>query len=194
MRWLVLCFALSASSAVGGVAWDESIDGDFSGDRNAPTPVAVANGSNLLIGSTVVGDLDYLTFTVPAGSELSQLVLEEYSSTDGVAFIAIQAGNVFTEPNVGADPANLLGWSHFGEFAGHLGNDILPEMGSAPGAQGFVPPLPAGDYSLWIQQTSSALTGYTFDLVVQPVPEPASIALAGAAALALGLLARRRTG
>ena len=189
MRWLALCFVVLAAPVRGGVVWDESTDGDFSGDRSIPTSVAVSLGSNELVGTTVRNDLDYVTFHVPAGAELSAIVLNHYVSEDAVAFIAIQAGSVFTEPNTGTNPANLLGYLHVGDA--NLGLDILPDMGTADGAQGFTPPLPAGDYSLWIQQTGLALTEYTFDLQITAVPEPTSMMLAFAG-LAIAALIRRR--
>lgn len=187
MRWLPLGLLLVAPAVRGGVVWDESADGDFSDDRLAPTAVSVSLGGNELLGTTVRNDLDYVTFTVPEGGELSALWLRHYASEDPVAFIAVQAGSVFTEPNVGVNPANLLGWLHVGEE--HLGQDVLPAIGQGDGAAGFAPPLPAGDYTLWIQQTGTALTEYAFDAQIAAVPEPGGLELfALAVGAALGPL------
>ena len=50
-------------------------------------------------------------------------------------------------------------------------------------------PLPAGPYTLWIQQTSSQQIGYTFGFTTAPAaPEPAA---AGLVALGLGALLGR---
>ncbi|MBI2824351.1 MAG: hypothetical protein HYX69_06655 [Planctomycetia bacterium] len=170
----------SANIACGSVVWDESVNGDLSGNRLAPTAIAIAVGDNELVGSVKGGELDYVTFTVPAGAVLSKLVLESFTSTDQIAFIAIQNGATFTEPAVGTVTANLLGYTHFGPGEGNVGTDILDDMGTGAGAQGFTPPLPAGAYALWIQQLSS-LTSYQFDFVVSNVPEPSAAALAGGA-------------
>jgi hypothetical protein len=67
------------------------------------------------------------------------------------------------------------------------GTDILDDMGAGLESQGFVPPLPAGDYTLWIQEAGVYAADYQFGFVV--IPEPASL---GLAALALGALALRR--
>lgn len=190
MRWISLVVLLTCPAAA-GVAWDEANDGDLSGNRLAPTAVSVALGGNQLIGQTIRDDLDYVTFQVPAGAQLTALYLDHYLSEDFTAFIGLQAGSVFTEPNVGANPANLLGYSHFGDGVGNVGTDILDDLGQGAGSQGFTPPLPAGDYTLWIQQTGMSLTEYAFDLRIEAVPEPSTLAL-GLATLALAVAAPRR--
>ena len=58
-----------------------------------------------------------------------------------------------------------------------------------PGAIGFTPPLPAGDYTFWMQQTGANSATYQFDFIV--TPEPATAGLLFAAAV---LLLRRRSG
>lgn len=192
MRWMSLFVVLLTTSAWGGVAWDEAVDGDLSGDRLNPTAVSVGLGSNQLIGQTIRDERDYLTFEVPAGAQLTGLFLDEYLSEDFTAFIAIQAGSVLSEPPTGTNPANLLGYTHFGEGAGNVGTDILDDLGQGPGSQGFTPPLPAGAYTLWIQQTGTSLTDYAFDLQIEAVPEPSTFALALTGLGLLGLAVRRR--
>lgn len=188
MRWISLVVVVLTGPAAGGVVWDEAANGDLSGNRLAPTPVGVALGGNQVIGETIRDDLDYVTFQVPPGAHLTALVLDHYASEDFTAFIGLQAGSVFTEPNVGANPANLLGYSHFGDGVGNVGTDILDDIGQGAGSQGFTPPLPAGDYTLWIQQTGMSLTDYAFDLRIEAVPEPSPLAL-GLAAIALAAAA-----
>jgi hypothetical protein len=161
--------------------WIESINGDLSGDRLAPSSLSLTPGLNLIMGDTVVGDRDYLTFNVPTGYSLIAFNLLNFISNDNVAFIGIQSGTTLTEPAVGTDPANLLGYAHFGA---PVPTDYLPILGSAPGAIGFSGPLSAGDYTIWIQQTSPAFTEYSFQADVQAVPEASSGVL-----LLLGLTA-----
>ncbi len=145
--------------------FDEANDGDIVDDRNNPQPLQFVVGENRVNGSTVSPDLDYLTVNVPAGSELTAIELADFTSTDDQSFIAIQAGSVFTEPNNGADPSNLLGYVHFG--ADMVGDDILAAISVGEGAQGFTPPLEAGDYSFWIQETGAELVNYSMVFVVE---------------------------
>lgn len=191
---LGLSLGLLAATAHAGVIWDESVNGDLSGDRLAPSVVTLSVGSNDLLATSSQGDREYLTFAVPAGHLLSSVILDAYAGNDGTAFFGLQSGTTFTEPASGTNPGNLLGWAHFGFDFGRVGvgQDLLPVAGAQFGVIGFTPPLPAGNYAVWLQQTSTTdLTSYTLDFVVTPVPEPAAAPLA-AGALLLGTLAVRR--
>ncbi|HEY4308855.1 MAG TPA: PEP-CTERM sorting domain-containing protein [Pirellulales bacterium] len=184
---------LATAPLTAATVWNETSDGDISNNRLTPTAVTLGVGGNDVIGSVVgsPSDIDYLTINVPAGDKLSQIVLESFTSTDQKGFIGILHGSTFTEPAVGTNVANLLGYTHFGPGAGNVGLDILPSMGTGPGAQGFTAPLATGNYTLWIQQLG-ALTSYDFNFVVSPVPEPSTWALAGTAAGLYALVFRRR--
>lgn len=150
-----------------GVLFDEAIDGEITDDATNPLALDLANGSNIINGTVVVGDLDYVTVHVPAGHVLSALELLNFDSEDDLSFVGIQEGTVFTEPPVGTDPANLLGFTLIGDAI--EGTNILPNIGAGEGAQGFSGPLAAGDYTFWIQQTTEEPVNYSFDLVVTPV-------------------------
>src|SRR5262245_4240046 len=194
----VLVWALAAVLLVAPGArannWNETTDGDLSSNRLAPSSLDLTPGSNTVTGTTAAGDLDYLTINVPAGYALSGIDLLAFSSTDDLAFIGIQAGSTFTQPPTGTDVTQLLGWTHFGvptPPASYFGL-----IGSGPGAIGFTQPLAAGPYTLWIQQTTAPVVGYTWDFVVTPsAPEPgiAGLALLGLPAL-LGRVANRFLG
>ena len=84
--------------------------------------------------------------------------------------------------------ANLLGWVHLSSSL--LGTDVLDNIGTGPGAIGFLPPLGPGTYSFWLQQTGGSLTTYGLDLVV--VPEPTAAALLALGLLGLAASRRRR--
>jgi hypothetical protein len=180
-----------APAAHAAVVWSEAVNGDLSADRLNPTFIAVANGSNQIVGATGdIGagtDLDYFRITVPTGSVLSSIVVMPITAPDSVAFIGIEAGNQITTTN---SPAPLLGWLHYGAF--HANSDILPLIGQGGGSIGFTPPLPAGNYAFWIQDFDAGLSPYGFDLRVSAVPEPASaLLLLAGGALVAG--ARRRS-
>src|SRR5688572_9116841 len=85
--------------------YNETIDGDFSNNRGAPTVVNFGLGENDVFGQTGstsgVTDRDYFTFTVPVGSVLVSLtVLNSSLTAGGATFLGLQAGNVIT-----VDPA-----------------------------------------------------------------------------------------
>ena len=67
-------------------------------------------------------------------------------------------------PPVGGDAGDLLGWTHYSED--EIGTDILPAMGEGQGAQGFVPPLGPGTYSVWVQETGACKCSYKFRFFV----------------------------
>lgn len=187
VSWL----AVFAQSAAAATIWSESVNGDLSGNRLVPTNLGVlAVGTNTILGSTISGDLDYFTFTVPAGASFTQMNLAAYGASNP-AFIAIQAGAVFTEAPATVNPANLLGYMHPGPS--HVGTDVLDNMAGSnllfPAAQGFSVPLGPGSYAFWVQQTNPTPSSYTWDVVV--VPEPTTVALLGFGLGALALARRR---
>jgi hypothetical protein len=183
----ILATALLVAPAAHANSWNEATNGDISGDRLAPSSLALTAGDNTVTGTVIAGDIDYLTVIVPAGYTLSQINLLSFVSTDDLAFIGVQAGSTFTQPPTGTDVTQLLGWSHFGLPAPA---PYFAAIGSGPGAIGFTAPLPSGPYTFWIQQLNTPLVSYSWDFVVSggSVPEPAT---AGLALLGLGALLGR---
>jgi len=167
-------FDMVLTNIGGPVAYDENVNGDLSGNRLAPTNLTpFTNGTHSVRGTTVTGDVDYVHINVPSGSVLAQMVLSGYASTDDFGFIAVQAGSTFTETAGAPNVANILGYVHFGTAGlATPGTDILDNIGTGAGAIGFVPPLPAGDYTFWIQQTDAPYIDYKFDFVVTTAPPP----------------------
>lgn len=195
-RWFALgsiAFFCVTSAARAGIVWNESGNGDLSGNRLLPSGVTLALGENEVVGSTIAGDLDYLTINVPADMRLDAMFLDRFVSTDDIAFVAIQAGSTFTESPSNPNVANLLGYTHFSSF--DVGADILDDLATGAGAIGFSAPLPAGSYSFWIQQTNPQSVGYTFDFRVSavPIPELSPNILLGAMAVALVAFKTRRS-
>lgn len=181
--------------AQSAVIYTETVNGDFNGVRSAPTAIAIAAGNNDVFGATGksdnVTDLDYFTFTVPTGYWLTALTVLESTLTAGNAtFFGIQSGpQVTVDPNA-PTAGPLLGY--FLVNPASVGTNILPAMGVAAGAIGFTPPLVAGQYSAWLQDSSTAPSTYGLRFDVQPVPEPgtALLMLSGLASLR-GVLRRR---
>jgi len=130
---IVLLSACSQSPSVLGTPFEEASQGDLSDDRNEPTRLSLSVGENLISGTTQAGDLDYFSFTLAQGQELTKLELRSYVSVDPRAFIGVQRGTVFSEPNEGTNEAELLGWLLFD--SGAVGTDILPAMGEQEGAR-----------------------------------------------------------
>ena len=167
--------------------YTEELSGDLSNSGSGPSLLNLTLGNNTIGATTLGGDQDYLRLSVPAGGAIQSLTLQTYSGNDGIAFLGLQAGTTFTEHPDNPDPGGMLGYAHFGTFAGNVGQDLLPSMRTAPGAQGFTLPLTGSDYTLWFQQLGAPST-YTFNAVV--TPEPAG----GVLVVALGglLCGRRR--
>jgi hypothetical protein len=199
-RWvLVLTVCFAATRLPAAVIWNENVNGDLSDNQAAPNPFVLAVGTNSIIG--FVGNpntQDWIALTIPAGFQLSSVVLAAYNSSDLQGFTGVQIGPTFIgSPFIAS---SYLGYAHFGTGAQNgplppanlVGTDILPIMGNlvtAPGSTGFTPPLGANVYTFLIQQTGN-VANYQFDYVVTAVPEPASIVL-----LALGgalVLLKRR--
>lgn len=198
LRALVVATAVLASSAQAGTAWNESTDGDFSGNGLAPTFVTVTAGANLIVGSTgrdpvtTLVDRDYFSITVPTGHVWDSMMLMPGSGgIGGGAFVGLMAGAQFTVPPDTSTADGLLGWTIY--EAGNIGSDLLPAM-AVPGlgSSGFEIPLPAGTYSFWVQELSIGAAPYVFELGISAVPEAPSALMALAGLAMLGAVARRR--
>ncbi len=188
----VFTFTASASASTITV-YDEGVQGDFSGTFTAPTPINLVVGQNRIVGATgalSTGTLrDYFTFTIPVGLSLNTLTLVSSSITVGnFAFLGIEAGPAFTFDPTTPDVTQLLGWIHFSPA--NNGTNILPAIGSGLGAIHFQGPLPAGQYSVWIQDTNVGVSSY--ELVAEVVPEPGTMLLM-LSGLGVAARARRRS-
>ncbi len=195
-RWLEIVVAanatLLAGTASGGIVYTESVDGDLSDNRFAPTARTLCAGSNVLTGTfgpsgvPDVPDLDYITITIPTGYQLAQIVLLVSDVGGAFSFIGVELGPIISVPWDKPDPAGLLGWSHYG--SADAGSNLLPAIGQGSGAIGFSGALPANAYTIWLMELDGAQPyNYSFDFVVTPVPAPATLGV-----LAAFTLSRRR--
>ena len=171
----VAALAVGSSVAHAVVIYNESISGDFSNTGTTPTLVTgLVSGANEVHGVTgnpgTGGDRDYFTFTVPVGLEWTSLIALPGMATGRVAFIGLQAGSLVTLPTNTQTAAGLLGWHHYN--SDDVGNDLLPLMATpANGSSGFTTPLGAGNYALWIQDSSPGQTVYGLNFQLQHVPD-----------------------
>jgi len=150
--------------------YDETSDGDLSNDHTVPSAIIITTGNNRIMSTQSSNDVDYLTFTVPAGNVLSEVIVDAYTSDDSVAFIGISQGASFPVDASNRDASNLLGGALYGPS--NVGSNILPEIGMLPESQGFSGGLPAGDYSIWLNQTganSSSTITLAIDTVFSPI-------------------------
>jgi len=173
--------------------YNEATNGDLSNDRAAPTVINFGPGDNDILGTTGAatgGNVrDYFTFTIPTGATLTALTVLNSAITAGAsAFIGLEAGGQITVDPAAATAAPLLGYRHFAPA--DIGVDILPLMGIAVGAIGFTAPLGAGQYSVWIQDTSpgTSVYGLRFE-----VPEPGTALLTLTSLASLAWFGRRKT-
>jgi hypothetical protein len=193
---LLACAFLYGTAAYGDTVYNESVSGDLSNNGLAPTLLTVSQGSNDVYGTTGksaagVIDRDYFTFIVPEGMELAAITVLPGTTTlgpDGESFIGIESGPQVTISTAATTAAGLLGWDHYS--TGDINVNILPLMGMGAGATGFTGPLPAGQYSFWVQEASVGSVNYGFDFTVSPEPASWTMMLTGLAAL-VGKTARR---
>ena len=194
----VAALALAAAPAA-ATGYNET-SGDLSNSNTSPTPVTFGIGDNFITGTTGssggVIDRDYFTFTLAPGQELTAImVLDGTTSIAGPdplnpkSFIGIEAGGSVTNP---AAPVvgDLLGYTHYGPSL--IGTDILDNIGSGAGAQGFNGGLGAGTYSVWIQEANAGVANYAFNFLVRSVPEPSTWAMMLSGFGLIGWSMRRR--
>jgi len=160
--------------------YNESSTGDLSNNRAAPTLLSFTAGQNYVFAQTgaVAGvtDRDYFTFVVPANFQLSSLTVVYSSLTAGNAtFLGLQAGSQVTVDPAAPSAAPLLGYELVSPA--DIGVNILPAIATAPDAAGFVPPLSAGQYSVWVQDSNVAPSLYDLRFEVSAIPEPSAALL-----------------
>jgi PEP-CTERM motif len=206
-----ICAGLSlllATGAAGAADLNEASFGDLSNDRLAPTRWVLDTitpgptpgvWNNVLTGKTGrtdgVVDRDYVHVVVPQGSLLVALRVGNQTQSGGAtgSFIGLAAGDLMPVPPDAGSAAGLLGWRHYG--VADRNTDILPPMAvPSAGSSGFAVPLPAGDYTLWVQELAPGSFDYRFNLQLAPVPEPSSAALLLLGMAALALRRRRSAG
>lgn len=152
----ILFFALTLGITAGATAQihNETTDGDLSDAFDNPSgPFILVSGNNMLLANQLGDprDIDYLTIVIPEDFQLDALFLDGYTAegTNNTAFLGIQEGAAFTTDAMNTTASDLLGGIVYG--SAELDTDMLPAIGQL--GDGFTPPLQAGTYTLWLNQT-----------------------------------------
>ncbi|MEL6258989.1 MAG: hypothetical protein AAFQ67_08035, partial [Pseudomonadota bacterium] len=130
-------------------------------DFQNPTDIGTLGvGTNTLTagqqGEAAGRDIDYVTFEVAEGQQLSAINLVSYDGGDAAAFLGLVEGAAFPTDASSTQASDLLGGVTYGDA--QEGSDILDDIGGLQGATGFSGPLGAGTYTIWLNQTGPAST------------------------------------
>lgn len=176
-RMTLLAILAGSPAVVLAVDYNEGVDGDLSGVAASPTSLgALGLGAHNLTATSGGGDFDMLTFSLASGMQLDSLVVNDYSGSS-LSFVDLAGGTTWpmgTGDSI--DPATLLGWTHYSTTS--TGTSIHDDIGVGAGAVGFTPPLPAGDYTVELQDTGAAVS---YSMTFNVTPEPSSLLLAALA-------------
>ena len=205
-------WTLSCGGSAHAASYNETTQGDASNDRLNPTRLVLSfdavgqvPGSNVVngtVGRPSAGaiDRDYFHIVVPQGFVWTELRVGNQVTTGGGqgSFIGLAAGATVPVLPSATSASGLLGWTLYSNA--QATTDILDDMGlghpsagGLNGASGFTAPLPAGDYTLWLQETATGSFTYRFNLLLSPVPEPSGAALGALGALAALVAIRSRS-
>jgi len=180
---LVLLF-LALAVPVSANNHNEAVDGDLSTDPNAPTPLVLTVGSNVVAGTTGnsgVVDRDYVTFNIPPGFALTGLNLLAFAPNN-LAFASFNTGTTSFVPS-GATALLFLAGIHID--GSMLGTNLMPVFVSTSVTGNSLPSpmLGPGDYTFLIQQTSPITQVYTLDFILEGTVSTSSTTWGGIKAL-----------
>lgn len=189
MRYQLFLPALAMTSTLASAdVFDESLLGDFSNDRFAPTFLDFQQGTNTVLNTVFnsnnqsSGDRDYYTITLEAGEAIDTItVISSTNLNDGrdsTTFFGFAFGNVFDfDPDAQQGPG-LAGFVLTNSFG--IGRNVLADI------SGGLDQLGPGDYTIWSQQTGPDPTRVQVEFNVVPTPGT------GALLAAASLIATRR--
>lgn len=164
MRFLIIPVLLFTflNPAPAAVVYSESSNGPLSSVGTSPTALSLSLGANTLISSIGgTAQIEYFSFTLTAGQSLTSFKLDNYVSTDAVAWIGLKTGADWT---IGYDTAQMIAQQHFG--TANLNSDILGISTSNP--------LLAGTYTVRSQQLGATAN---YQVTLNVIPEPSSLSL-----------------
>ncbi len=192
---ILLALGSATSPAHAAVVYDEAINGAFSDDNLAPTPLGqFLPGVNQVTGRVTdigIGGFnftnDVFTFEIPANSQLVSITMSSFStSSGGGMYMMLSRGATFPFDSIEVndkmpfpDLMRILGGSVVGGT--DVGADVLDNL-QAAGARGdgvpFTTPLGPGNYSVYLQETST-FSNYSLGFNVTAIPEPSTWAVLG---------------
>lgn len=121
----------------------------------------LSTGSSHLIATPCCGTGKFFTLTIGDGTQLSEIVLDDWESEDDFGFVGLVTGDVFSVDPSAPTIGDLLG---FGNHGPPVGEDFLQDMGKGPGSIGFTGALGPGVYSFWINPGANTGASITQDL------------------------------
>ena len=181
----VMVLALAFCGTAHAQLWNETVSGDASNDPLAPSNAGVmVLGNNIFSGSISnfgADPRDYITFVVPAGLSITQLILLNLSP-DNIAWTHFDDGSTSVIPDAG-NSGTLLAGAHIAA-ATPDGADLFPNyQAGSPNllaGPGFNGPIGPGTYTFLMQQTSLTNQTYSLNFITVPAPGFASFAAIGA--------------
>jgi hypothetical protein len=203
MFMVLAVLGVSSPAGFGGIIWNEAVNGQLSTNPASPTVLTVFPGSNEVIGEThgpiipatqLATDADIFSFTVGQGFQLTAINILAFNyvpntnPANPISYAAVQTGGRITSTTSGAA---LLGATLFGNQAPYpgVGGDLLPALAGGPtllAGSGFTPPLGAGQYTFWVQETNGSTSyDFAFQITPDPIPEPSTLTLFTLGGLAL---------
>ncbi|WOO40302.1 tail fiber domain-containing protein [Rubellicoccus peritrichatus] len=165
VKIIALPFSLSATT------YDELIDGELSGNPQAPSPIVLQAGINTVggtignngnAGATNGSDADFFTFTIPEGATAT-LAVGAYgnlgANPPGKSFMGYALTSAFTQADASAIQQSDLEAAYGFDVAGF-------SLSFADGAPTTTPFLTPDTYTFWLQETVDTIVEYSIQVVV----------------------------
>jgi len=218
-RYLAALLVVGLISMPAGAAlvnYDEFEDGELSNlhgteaEGGAPTFLGTFGiGVNTVSGIVShaesndpdIRNTDIFTFVIAPGTQLDSIIVTEFFSESNIGFAALTRGAFFPYDDAGLNDLSfenpysgigLSGFAYETVFFNETFNG-MSNLAETFGSPGFIAPLGPDTYTMYVQENSNSLTGYTFAFSVSAsaIPEPSSAAVLGFVSSLLVLRRRR---
>ena len=186
--FLLFVFIAASSAQAAVVTYVEAADGPLSNSSFGPTELGeFDHGINTVDAGLqdTTGPADVFTFEIKSGQELTAIVLTDFDTGDPLnpdrMFFGIHDAETF--PVSTGDMLSSMATGN--EFLGgilmgtSLNTNLMPAIGAGQTpplfiGTGFTGNLGEGNYTAYLQQTSSTNTQYTLAFNVTAIPEPST--------------------